>query len=224
MFYLFDQFGQYIFPDRADKDWDDPATDEFDGGLNVWTPFAQGYRGAGDRWRQVPFTPNVIETEGILLVKVVANGRTEFFWITDLDFHSAFFRSGCGPIGRIPVYTSLVSLEQPEPLKRQKVVKSKDKTNLKPLAKLHAPKTAAPGDTVTVDASESTDPEGNELTVYRWKFKGASPEGKGEDWNYSSEKKVALTAPEEFEAIEVSLQVNDGLRWSEEETVTIRPE
>ena len=55
-------------------------TDEVEGAVKVWNPFGRGPN-KDDLFHDVPFTPNVIETQGILLVKGVSDGQTEFHWV-----------------------------------------------------------------------------------------------------------------------------------------------
>jgi len=210
-----DDGGQFVFPAQTHGDWDDPRTDRVDGSIPVWNPFGQSPL-LLDRMRDVPFTPNVWETEGILLVKLVSRGQTEFHWLTDLDFQEAFF-SGTGAEGRIAVATSLRSSPTPAPLVASRIPDAIRQENQRPVAALKASASIVPGQEVVFDASDSYDPEGQSIAYYSWRFpEGIKPRGDTTNWRLSGVARVTVTLPDTIDGLECKLRVYDGLRWSEE--------
>jgi len=215
-----DADGQFVFPSETHADWDDPRTDPTDGAVPVWNPFGQSPL-LLDRMRDVPFTPNVWETEGILLVKLVSRGQTEFHWLTDLDFQEAFF-SGTGAKGRVRVATSLLSSESPTPLVLPEIPDAVRKENRRPVAALETSGRIEPRQEVVFDASGSYDPEGQAIVYYGWQFpEGVRPQGEERNWRLSDVARVAVRLPEKIEGLECKLRVYDGLRWSEEAVVPL---
>ena len=213
-----DTDGQYVFafPCATHSDWDDPRTDVVDGRIPVWNPFGQSPL-LLDRMRDVPFTPNVWETEGILLVKVVSEGRTEFHWLTDLDFQEAFF-SGTGVEGRVSVPTSLLSSRTPTPIVLPEIPEAIREQNRCPVAVLDP---SGSGQALVLSASRSYDPEGLPIEYYAWQFpKDVQPKEAEDNWLLSKVDKVTVTVPEKADKLEFKLRVYDGLRWSEEVVFT----
>ncbi len=62
-----DDEGRFVFPNETDAEWDDPETDEVEGAISVWNPF-------GGAKTDTAFTPNVWTVEGLLMIRIDANG------------------------------------------------------------------------------------------------------------------------------------------------------
>ena len=205
-----DADGRYELPRHTDDQWDDARTDEVDGAISVWTPFGRVADNA--RMRDVPFTSNVIETEGMLLVKVVSNGETEFHWLADTHFQEAYL--GWQTVkAKIPLATCLHSAEEPEDILRPEIPEAIREANLVPVARIEPGElTVGCGEEFTVDASASSDPEGLPL-VYLWRGAKAEPDNPAV---------ARAKAPDQPREMEVRLIVCDGIRGSEEVRVTVK--
>ena len=200
-----DDGGLFRFSRFTDDDWDDAETETVEGKVDVWNPFGRLPK-KDNQFRDVPFTPNVIETQGILLVKVVSGGQTEFHWVTDLDFQTAFF-SGQRIEGKVAVRTSLRSSKDKPKLLRPTVPPAIRKVNRAPKVVI-APKTlqVVCRKRFTLDASGSRDPEGQPLRFFWRSFHmPVKPDPK-------SEARGLATAPDRPGTWEVVVHVFDGVR------------
>lgn len=201
-----DKDGRFIIPKRTDEAWDDPRTDEVEGSYPVWNPFAQVQLPDGGE-NDVAFTPNVWEVQGLLLLKIVSDEKTEFHWMSLLDFNEAFFR-GQNIRGEYPIRTNLHLGVEPAAIVRPEVPEAVQETNLKPIADVPEEITVKLGEEFHIDASGSSDPEGQPL-LYYWRCRRGSIEPRE-----SSEAVYRGIAKNKDEA-EIHLYVNDGLRISE---------
>jgi len=198
-----DAEGRFEFPHETAPSWDDPVTDEVEGQVAVWNPFGRG-PDKGNLFHDVPFTPNVIETQGILLVEVESGGATELHWVTDLDFQCDFF-AGHRLESKIVVRTSLRSSERPPRRERRRGPRGARETNLAPEAVVDATELRVPcGEEGTIDASRSTDPEGQRLRFF---WSGPHVEADAENPAVGRVK-----APRHEGDFEVEVTVTDGMR------------
>lgn len=86
--------------------------------------------------------------------------------------------------------------------------------NLPPVAEAGGPYTVDEGSSVTVDASGSSDPDGDTLT-YTWDLNN--------DGTYETQSEIAIFSPQDGPAtLTVGLQVSDGKGISDADTVTIK--
>ena len=206
-----DEDGRYLM-ERTDKDWDDPMTDEVEGSIVTWNPF-------GGAKNDTAFTPNVWTVDGLLLIKIVHGGQTEFRWMPMTELNEAFFR-GQRIRGVYKIRTSLPPAPGVTKIVRRKIPDAIRKRNLQPVA-VAAPKTLTVrcGQAFTVDASKSRDPEGQPL-VYRWR----RVKGHWVEPNFSTDAILKCKAQKEPGEVEYSLYVIDGLRASEPVIVKIKVE
>jgi len=209
-----DEEGAFRFPKTTDKAWDDPETDLVEGKHPVWNPFGGAVRENDNPFFDVAFTPNVWRVEGLLLLKIISGGQTEFTWLCLTDLNEAFYR---GEKLRcvLPVRTSLRPSSEKARLVRPEVPEAIRETNLLPVAVTDEELTVEVGEKFKLDGSRSTDPEGQPL-VYRW-----SARSRGIQPRHSTEPVVEVTAPEKPGKHEYVLYVIDGLRASESVRVTI---
>ncbi|MFH0946910.1 MAG: hypothetical protein V2A76_17080 [Planctomycetota bacterium] len=192
-----DASGRFEFPRHTDPDWDDAATDEVEGAIEVWNPFC----GAKS---QVAFTPNVWEVQGLLLVRVVSGDETEFCFLSLTDFNQAFFR-GERFEGHYRLRTSLRPASGKTPIVKPAVPPAIRERNLRPVAVVNVTEvTASPGEEIVLDGSKSEDPEGQPLH-YRWQAGGQ----RGNDPTFR------LRASDRTGEMTVQFHVLDGLRSSE---------
>ncbi|MBN1917270.1 MAG: Ig-like domain-containing protein [Verrucomicrobia bacterium] len=204
--------GRYEFPGQTDENWDSPETDEADGAIDAWNPF-------GLKTKDTAFTPNCFGAEGMMLLRIVSGGQTEFHWLTLTMMNEEFFK-GAKNWGVYTIRTSLTSTEGETPLVRREVPETIRTTNLKPAAKIDiepAEADAQPeltvkaGDRIRIDGSASFDPEGQPL-VYRWHAQGPfGPEG-----GFSDKPVYEGHAPtEETGDFMILFYVIDGVRVSD---------
>ena len=203
-----DDEGRFAFPGDTDEDWDDPETDETDGSKPVWNPF-------GTPASDTAFTPNVWEVEGLLLIRIVADDRTEYRFMDLTQFNDAFL-SGNQVLGIYPLRTSLPPCRKETPIVRKPVPEAVRKVNKAPVAAAPAEMTVRCGEEFVIDGSKSYDPEGQPL-LFRWNV--------GEGWlmgNLSQSSTLKQTAPNEPKDLEYKLWVLDGVRSSEPVIVKVR--
>jgi len=208
-----DKDGRFLIPGTTDKDWDSPYTDRVDGECEMWSPFGTP-TDSGERQRDTAGTPSVYYVEGLLLVKIVSDGKTELHWLPMTEFNEEFYR---GHIyrGTYDIYTSLTS-SGTTLLDRPAIPKAIRTTNLKPVAVPDKTNiTVACGEKITLDASKSYDPEGQPL-IYWWKLKDSY-------YNVEFAQGVTntFTASSKPEVKEYYLCVLDGIRASDPVTVTV---
>ena len=204
-----DADGCFIIGGQTLNTWDCPETDRVEGQTHVWNPFGQT-SDKSDATCDTAFTPNVYTAQGLLLIKIVTDEDTEFQLLPMTAFNEEYFR-GHRFRGLYDLRTNLIS-SKPTPVQKKELPKKCQKRNLRPVAKLAGDKTEfelAPGEEITLDASPSSDPEGQALS-YRWH--------NGGDW-YSSDLregvKQTYKAPEKVgEEKKIDLFVLDGLRAS----------
>jgi len=202
-----DSEGRFVFPGETDRDWDDPLTDEVDGSVPVWNPF-------GTSKTDTAFTPNVWSVDGLLLLRIVSNGRSEYFFMDLTQFNFAYL-SGDKVLGSYTVQTSLNSSPKPVAIVRKPVPEAIRKVNRAPVAVAPAEMTVKCGEEFTIDGSKSYDPEGQPL-AYRWDEAGA--------WlrlPLSMSPVLKLAAPKEPGKKEYKLWVIDGVRSSEPAIVKV---
>ena len=223
-----DQDGQFVFPKRTDKDWDDPGTDEVESKMYVWNPFGRA-PGSTHLAPDVAFTPNVSAVQGLLLLKIVSGDQTEFQWMVLGQFNTAYFND---PVcGVYPIRTSLQPSEGVTPLVRPEVPKAIRKENLAPVGVINTIAdylekkrngsfvvTLEPGEEFTLDGSESHDPEGQPLVLYEWRTTGSiSPEPRA-----ATGQVYTGTAPKGPGEFKMFFYVNDGLRVSKSVRLTVK--
>ncbi|MFQ5805623.1 MAG: hypothetical protein ACE5I3_04145 [Phycisphaerae bacterium] len=209
-----DEEGCFRFPNKTDKDWDDPETDVVEGEHPVWNPFGGAVRKKDWPFFDVAFTPNVWRVEGLLLLKIVSGDQTELAWLCLTDVNEAFFR-GEKVRGVYPVRTSLQPAPEKTLLVRPEIPDAIRETNLLPVAMTNEELTVKVGETFKLDGSRSEDPEGQPL-VHRWRARtrGIQP-------RHSGEPVVEVVAPEKPGKYEYVFYVIDGLRASKSIKVTI---
>ncbi len=203
-----DQDGRFVFPDKTDKDWDDPDTDEVEKGTKVSNPF-------GRVETDTAFTPNVWSVEGLLLIKVASGEQTEFQWLDLTEFNIAYFRNKVR--GVYPIRTSLQPSEGVTSLVRPEIPEAIREKNLRPVAVVEPTDlTVKVGEEFTLDGSKSYDPEAQPLILYEW-------QGRGGDTN----PRIATgpiykgTAPKKPGELKYIFYVNDGLRVSKPVTIKV---
>lgn len=202
-----DAEGRFTFPGETDADWDDPLTDEVDGAVPVWNPF-------GTAKRETAFTPNVWEVEGLLLIRIVSNGKTEYQFMDLTQFNKAYL-SGDKVLGRYAMQTSLTSSPRPEPIVRKPIPEAIKKVNKAPVAVAPSEMTVRCGEEFVIDGSKSYDPEGQPL-LFRWDVAG--------QWlgaTLSQGPTAKLKAPDEPGTKEYKFWVIDGVRSSEAAIVKV---
>jgi hypothetical protein len=147
-------------------------------------------------------------------VKIVSDGKTELHWLPMTEFNEEFFRGNLY-CGTYDIRTSLTS-SGTTPVKRKRIARSPGKKNLKPVAVPDRTNiTVACGEKITLDASNSYDPEGQPL-VYWWKLKRSYNGGE-----FATGVTNTITAPAKPETKEYYLCVLDGIRASDPVTIRI---
>lgn len=203
-----DEEGRFTFPIDTDQDWDDPETDEVEGGMAVWNPF-------GTKASETAFTPNVWEVEGLLLIRIVANDKTEYQFMDLTQFNKEFL-SGNKVVGKYLMNTSLTSAKEPGPIIRKPVPEAIRKVNKAPVAVIPEEMTVKCGEEFVIDGSKSYDPEDQPL-IFRWNV--------GEGWlmgNLSQSSELKVKAPDKPGIVEYKLWVLDGVRSSEGAIIKVK--
>jgi len=223
-----DQDGQYIFPKKTDEDWDDPSSDEVEGSIKVWNPFGR-VPGSGQAMPDVPNTPTAGGVTGMLLLKIVSGGQTEFHYMDLGQFNVAYV---IDPLrGVYTIRTSLQPAKGETPLVRKEIPEAIRKENLAPVIILNAEGadlkktrenqyqlTLEVGQDFTLDASESHDPEDQPMALYEWEVRG-SPAPGPRKVNGPVYTGKAPAKPGETRMLFV---VNDGLRSSKPTWITVK--
>jgi len=209
-----DQDGRYFFPGMTDKDWDDPTTEEAEHGVHVWNPFGGAQR-PNAKIADVAFTPNVWETQGLLLIKVVSGEQTEFHWLTLDEFNIAYYKDKRS--GMYPIRTSLQPCEGTTELVRPEIPEAIQKENLAPVAVVEPEElTVEVGQEFTFDGSKSYDPEGQPLVYAEWvRHKGTGNPNRVDGLVYKG------VAPDEPGELMLRFYVNDGLHASKRVIVKV---
>ena len=196
--------------------WDCPMTDRTERRTSVWNPFGM-ISEESNATVDTAFTPNVWTTEGLLLIKIVASSGVEFCNVSMAIFNEEFFR-GNKIRGTYKIRTNLINSER-QSVKTKELPEACREKNLKPVAKLKGGKTefsVKKGQEITLDAGESSDPEGQPLE-YRWHDGG--------NW-YSTDLRTGpvqtYKAPDKAgETKKIDLFVIDGIRTSDLVNITI---
>lgn len=209
-----DKDGRYHFPETTHESWDDPDTDTVEGAWPVWNPFGRAKTTTGAP-PDTAFTPNVWTVEGLLLIKVVCGDQVEFAWLPLTELNEAFFR-GERIRGVYPIRTSLRPVSGPTAVIGPEIPQAIREVNKRPVAVVPAEITVRCGEVFELDASQSTDPEGQPL-YFRW----VRAEGSVAPV-FGMEAKLTGTAPDEPGEAVYKLLVIDGLRVSEPATVKIK--
>lgn len=209
-----DKDGRYLFPETTDESWDDPDTDPVEGAWPVWNPFGRAKTTTGAP-PDTAFTPNVWTVEGLLLIKVVCGDQVEFAWLPLTELNEAFFR-GERIRGVYPIRTSLRPVRGTTPIVRRAVPEAIREVNKRPIAVVPPEITVRCGEAFELDASQSSDPEGQPL-VYRWVRSSGSVSPV-----FWTGAKLSGTAPDEPGEAEYKLLVIDGLRVSEPAVVKLK--
>lgn len=212
-----DKEGKYLIPTDTDKNWDSVYTDRFDGRTYVWNPFGMT-TDENDATKDAPSTPSVWHVEGLLLIKIETEGDVEFHLLPLSEFNEQFF-AGDGFRGVYEIRTQLVGTKRPA-LRETVIPKACRFMNLAPVALLETNYfKAKAGTTITVDASDSYDPEGQPL-LYYWHDAG---NWYAVDFRSGMEQEYKVPA-KKGEKIKKALYVLDGIRASELFEFTIEAE
>jgi hypothetical protein len=210
--------GRYEFPGETDEDWDASNTDEVEGAVGLWNPFAM----PDD---PVVATPSCFGADGMMLLRIASGDQTEFHWLTLTMMNEAFF-SGRKNWAIYTIRTSLKPSDDETPIVRHPVPDAVREKNLAPVAKVDTQPsepggrpelTAKMGEPVRIDGSASFDPEGQPLT-YRWQ---TPDEFEGKD-RFSDKPIYEGHAPPEDEGdFDIVFYVIDGIRVSEPIWITL---
>ncbi len=151
----------------------------------------------------------------MLLVKIVKDGTTEFHWLPLTEFNVELF-NGHDWNGTYVIRTSLKASPGTTEVVHSEIPEAIRKQNLKPVAVPAKTNITVPcGETFTLDASESSDPEGQPL-IYWWKLR----EGRARP-DFQEGKICEVTAPDSPQTLKYTLCVVDGLRLSEPVDITV---
>ncbi len=217
-----DSNGYWTIPTTTDPDWDDLETDEVEGAMKVSQPFAMVKREYDTTW---------FCFGGYFVLKIVSNGEVEFSSLTQHELFNAYM-SGNTDTATYTIKTSLTSSASPTPIRKPVIPDAIRKVNLKPVAviKSDVPMKEItadgrisrdiyllPGQSFTLDASASYDPEGQPL-IYRWSGFG---DNYGIEPPFSVPAVRKATAPKELGDYRYDLYVLDGLRSSDVAGVTV---
>jgi hypothetical protein len=166
-----DKSGCYTIPKTACAAWDDWTTDVNDGAVAVSTPYALSDRKGAGPW--------MLAGE-MMLIKIISSSGTEFQPFSLAEVNTAHF-AGNTKSATYNIRTSLTN-KTPQTITLPIIPAAVQKTNKKPIAKVRydnkiyiADPSNDPdlhlvlpkGASITLDASVSTDPEGQPL-YYRW--------------------------------------------------------
>ncbi|MBN1917271.1 MAG: Ig-like domain-containing protein, partial [Verrucomicrobia bacterium] len=212
--------GRYEFPGQTDEGWDSPETDEADGAIDAWNPF-------GLKTKDTAFTPNCFGAEGMMLLKIVSGGQTEFHWLTQTMMNEEFFK-GAKNWGVYTIRTSLKprSGRDKTPLVQREVPEAIRTTNFKPVAKIDIESavpdaqpeiTVKAGESIRIDGSASSDPEGQPL-VYRWHAQWPFER----EYSFSDEPAYEGKAPDRPGETQILFYVIDGIRASDTIRVKVK--
>jgi len=214
-----DQDGQFVFPKKTDKDWDDPSTDEVEGSINVWNPFGRPQGSWRYTTTDAPNTPTGWGVTGLLLLKIVNGDQTEFHYMDLGQFNVAYVMD---PLrGVYTVRTSLQPSKGETPLVRKEVPEAIREQNLAPVVIVEAAGLEKKGESTyeltlvcgqefTLDGSASHDPEGQPMALYEWATRGKPRSDPGILW----EPVYTGTAPNTPGEFRMLFFANDGLRSS----------
>ncbi|MBN1917269.1 MAG: Ig-like domain-containing protein [Verrucomicrobia bacterium] len=210
--------GRYVFPGETDRDWDSPDTDEVEGSVELWNPFAMPDG-------PIIATPTCFDADGMMLLRIASGDQTEFHWLTLTMMNEAFL-SGHKNWGIYTIRTSLTPFDGETPIIRHPVPDAVREKNLRPVAKVDIQPsepdgelelTAKMGESVRIDGSASFDPEGQPL-AYRWQ----APDEFDREERFGSKPVFDCRAPLEEEGdFEIAFYVIDGIRESEPIWITL---
>ncbi len=215
-----DNSGNYMIPETTSPAWDDWTTDINDGAVAVSTPFALSDRKCSSPW---------MLAGDMLLIKIISSSGTEFQTLSLSEVNTAYF-AGNTYTATYKIRTSLTN-NKPQAIRLPEIPEAIQKTNKKPVAKLkYGDKiytvdpendpdlsiTLPKGESVTFDASVSTDPE-NQPLYYRWDT--------GFDYFRPSNEASNVVDTSKLEAgkeYDLGFFVIDGVRFSDYFSIRIK--
>ncbi len=207
-----DTEGMWTFPRVTDEQWDDPDTDVIEGAIRIPNPFSTVKHA-------LPLTPSITEVNTVFLVEIAIGSRVEYHFI-DIDlFHLAFY-TGDRNRGTLSIRTNITRKETKDAphheQTRVSINTSADKKDLRPIAHIKpAPATIRVGESLTLDGTLSSDPEGRDIAGHRWTVReGHTPIPRG----YAPTFVVSPTQPG---TITVTLVVNDSVRESDPTIISL---
>jgi hypothetical protein len=202
-----DADGRFTIERDTDEDWDDPDTDEVEGSINISNPFGR------PREPLAP-TPSCYGMP-MFLIKIVSGTQTEFFYLTLCECNIAYVKD---PVkGDYPMRTSLKPVEGGTPIVRRPVPEAIREKNLRPVAVVDKTEISVKvGEEFTLDGSQSSDPEGQEIVNYEWQL----VEGECDPWHSTG---ATMTGkPKKPGTVRFEFYVNDGLRNSDTVSIDVR--